>query len=80
MSCGIGLRHSLDLVLLWLWHRLATAAPIRPLAQEFPFVTNTALKRKEKEKKCRSTMQLKEHQNMDDSHHCQCESFLSGLR
>ena len=28
MSCGIGCRHGLDPKLLWLWRRLAAAAPI----------------------------------------------------
>ena len=33
----------LDLVLLWLWGRLAAAAPIRPLAWEPPYVVGAAL-------------------------------------
>ena len=33
MSCCVGHRHSSDLVLLWLWYRLAATAPIRPLAE-----------------------------------------------
>ena len=49
-SCGIGHRGNSDLVLLWLWHRLAAAAPIQPLAQKFPYAEGAALKRK-KEKK-----------------------------
>ena len=32
VSCGIGCRHSLDPTLLWLWCRVAAAAPIQPLA------------------------------------------------
>src|SRR5512147_2690885 len=32
MSCGVGRRRGLDLALLWLWCRLAAAAPIGPLA------------------------------------------------
>ena len=45
MSCGgIGLRHGLDLALLWLWCRLAATAPIRPLAWEPPYDTCAALK------------------------------------
>ena len=32
MSCGIDHRCGLDLTLLWLWHRPAATAPIRPLA------------------------------------------------
>ena len=34
------------LLLLWLWNRLAAAAPIQPLAQEFPYAAVVALKRK----------------------------------
>ena len=55
MSCGVGCRHSLDLVLLWLWHRPVAIAPIRPLACEPPYATDVALekdkKKKRKEKK-----------------------------
>ena len=29
---GVGCRHGSDPSLLWLWHRLAATAPIRPLA------------------------------------------------
>ena len=32
VSCGVGHRLGSDPALLWLWHRLAAAAPIRPLA------------------------------------------------
>ena len=32
MSCGVGRRQGSDLALLWLWHRLAAVALIRPLA------------------------------------------------
>ena len=48
MSCGVGRRHSLDLMLLWLWHRLATIAPIRPLAWEPPYAVGVALESKKK--------------------------------
>ena len=34
-----------DLALLWLWCRLATTAPIRPLALERPYAAGVALKR-----------------------------------
>ena len=30
MNCGVGRRRGSDLVLLWLWCRLAATAPIRP--------------------------------------------------
>ena len=36
-------------MLLWLWHRLAAAAPIRPLAWERPYATCVALKSKNKQ-------------------------------
>ena len=32
VSCGVGSRHGSDLVLLWLWRRLAAVSLIRPLA------------------------------------------------
>ena len=50
MSCGVGHRHSLDLVLLWLWYRPAAAAPIRTLAWESLYATGSALKNKTKKK------------------------------
>ena len=37
MSCGVGCRRGLDPVWLWLWGRLASVAPIRPLAWEPPY-------------------------------------------
>ena len=40
-----------DRALLWLWHRLAAAAPIQPLAWELPYATGVALKRQKKKKK-----------------------------
>ena len=48
MSCGVGHRCGLDLLWLWLWYRLAAAAPIRPLAWELPYATGEALKRQNK--------------------------------
>ena len=46
MSCGLDRRHSSVLALLWLWHRLAAVAPVRPLAWEPPHVAGAALKKK----------------------------------
>ena len=51
VCCGVGLRCSLDLTLLWLWHRLAAVAPIRPQAWKLPYAAREALKRKKKKKK-----------------------------
>ena len=47
VSCGVGCRLGLDLALLWLWCRLATAALIRPLAWEL-HMPCAALKKKKK--------------------------------
>ena len=51
MSCGVGLRHSPDLMLLWLWHRPVATAPIRPLAWDPPYVTGAAVEKDKKEKR-----------------------------
>ena len=49
MTCGVGHRHSLDLALLWLWHRLVATALTQPLAWESPHATGgAALKRPKK--------------------------------
>ena len=53
MSCGVGPRCGLDLVLLWLWYRPAAVAPIGPLAWESPYASGAAQKRKKKKKKKR---------------------------
>ena len=50
MSCGVGHRCGLDPMLLWLWHRLAATALIRPLAWEPPYAMS-ADPRKDKKKK-----------------------------
>ena len=46
MSCGIGCRHGLDLVWLWLWCTPAAVAPIQPLVWESPYAMSEALKSK----------------------------------
>ena len=51
MSCGVGHRLGLNLVLLWLWCRPATTAPIGPLAWELPHATGASLKKK-REREC----------------------------
>ena len=51
MSCEVGQRCGSDLVLLWLWCRLAATAPIRPLAWEPPYAMGAALKRQKTKKK-----------------------------
>ena len=49
VRCGIAQRQASDLVLLWLWYRLAAIAPIRPLAWELPYAFGTALKSKQQQ-------------------------------
>ena len=43
MFCGVGRRCGLDLAWLWLWCRLAAAAPIQPLAWEPPDAVGAAI-------------------------------------
>ena len=51
ISCGVGLRHSLDPVaLLWLWLWPAAIVPIRLLAWELPYATGSTLKNKQTKK------------------------------
>ena len=50
MSYGVGHKRGSDLVLLWLWHRSAAVAPIRPLAWEPPYTMGAALKRQKKKR------------------------------
>ena len=51
MSCGVGCRCSSDQALLWLWHRPAATAQIRPLAWEPLYAMGAALKRQKTKKK-----------------------------
>ena len=55
VSCGVGYRHGSDPELLWLWHRLAATAPIRPLAWEPPHATGAALEKTNKQKTAHMT-------------------------
>ena len=50
MSCGVGQRHSLDLVLLWLWRSQAATAWIRPLSWEPTYAMGVTLKSKGQKK------------------------------
>ena len=54
MSCGVGQRHSLDPVLLWLWCRVAAVAPIQPLAWEPPYVVGAAQEMAKRQKKTKT--------------------------
>ena len=48
MSCGVGHRLGLELVLLWLWPSLAAVAPVQPLAWELPSAAGVALERQQR--------------------------------
>ena len=50
MSCGVGRRRGLDLMLLWLWRRPATTAQIRPLAWESPYAMGAAQEKTKRQK------------------------------
>ena len=50
MSCGVGHRRGSDLVLLWLWCRLAATAPIQPLTWEPLYALGGAIKRQKTKK------------------------------
>ena len=51
VSCGVGHGRGSDLELLWLWHRLASVAPIRPLAWEPPYCQWCSPKKTKRQKK-----------------------------
>ena len=51
VSCGVGCRCGSDWALLWLWHRLAAAAPIRPLAWAPPYATGVGPQKTKRKKK-----------------------------
>ena len=50
MSCGVGHRRGSNPEVLWLWHRLAATAPIRPLAWEPPYASGAAQKKAKRQK------------------------------
>ena len=49
LRCCLGHKRGLDLALLWLWHRLAVAALIGPLAWELPYAAGIKNKNKAKQ-------------------------------
>ena len=63
VSCGVGHRHGSDPVWLWLWCRLAAAAPTGPLAWEPPYAVGSALKRQKKKKKKRDNISKHKHKH-----------------
>ena len=55
MSCGVGHRCGSDLARLWLWHRPAAVAPIRPLTWEPLYAVDAAMKTKQNKTKQNKT-------------------------
>ena len=51
VSCGVGHTFSSDPTLLWLWHRPAATALIKPLAWEPPYSVGAALEKAKRPKK-----------------------------
>ena len=51
MSSGVGCRFSLDLVLLWPWHRPTATTLIGPLAWEPPYAMGAALEKRQNDRK-----------------------------
>ena len=51
MSCGVGHRHSSELVLLWLWSRPVATTPIRPLSLGTSIYHGCSPKKKDKRQK-----------------------------
>ena len=58
-----------DPALLWLWCRLATTAPIRPLAWELLYATSAALKRPKKKKKNSRVTYCEVYKEFSTVHH-----------
>ena len=60
MSHAVGRRHGSDPALLWLWHRPAATALIRPLAWESPYAVGAALEKAKKQKNKKKKRRKKE--------------------
>ena len=61
VSCGVGHKFGSYPTLLWLWHRPASIAPIRPLAWEPPYAMESGPR---KGKKTNKTKQNKKTSRM----------------
>ena len=48
VSCSVSHRQGLDLVLLWMWHRLTAAAQVQPPAWKSPHAAGMIVKKKKK--------------------------------
>ena len=65
MSCGVGCRRRSDLALLWLWHRPAATALIRPLAWEPPYAAGAAQEMAKRPKKKKKEVEFEARQDSE---------------
>ena len=77
MSCGVGCRRCSDPTLLWLWYRLAAAAPIRPLAWEPPCAAGASLEKAKRQKKKKKKKKKKKEFLEIGGFHVTYPSFIS---
>ena len=70
MSCGVGSRHGLDSILLWLWCRPAAVALIRTLACELIYAAGAALKKKKTTTKTTKKIQVSHLSNQKNEVTC----------
>ena len=66
----MGRRHGSGVALLWLWHRLAAIALIRPLTWEPPYATGAALEKAKKNER-------KEIQELETTEFAKKKKFVS---
>ena len=77
MSCGVGHKYGLDPALLWLWHRPAATATIRPLAWELSYAEGATLKSKTKQNKTKQKQ--KQKSKYSGLGHCRGVGSIPGL-
>ena len=66
MSFDVGHRYGSNLALLWLWHRPAATAPIRPLPWEPPYAAaGVALEKTKKTKQKHKHKQTKNQHSLN---------------
>ena len=67
MSCGVGCRLGLDLVLLWLWRRPVATAQIRALAWEAPYAAGAAPEKTKRQKKKKKKKEKKKKDSLSQT-------------
>ena len=60
---GVGCRRGTDPALLWLWHRPAATALIRPLAWEPPYAASAALEKTKRHTHTKKKFNYKPHKS-----------------